>query len=110
VLTDIGKATAQGFITDDAVSALVKQTIRFSPGSVDAEVRGQAVKAKAGVKGRTVRLSVDVPGVPPVVFPLPPRDVLPCTPELELLEGELRLSCSIDALPDSVKEAMAAGG
>ncbi len=109
VITDIGRATAQGFVSDAAVSKAVGQAITFSPGKAKATFRGQDVEVKARVKGRVVQLTSGIPGVPSVTFPLPPGDVLPCTPELELLDRKLRLSCSIDALPEALKDAMAKG-
>lgn len=109
VVTDIGRATAQGFVSDDAVSKAVGQKVEFSPGKAHATVRGREIEVKASVKGRLVQLSSGIPGVPAVMFPLPPGDVLPCSPELELLAGKIRLSCSIDELPATLKEAMAKG-
>lgn len=109
VVTDIGRATAQGFVSDAAVSKLVGQEVRFSPGKAHGVWQGRELEVKASVKGRLVLLSAPIPGVPPVVFPLPPGDVLPCQPELELLQGKVRLRCSIDELPATLKEAMAKG-
>lgn len=109
VVTDIGRAKAQGFVSDDAVSKVVGQTITFTPGKAKATVRGRDVEVKASVKGRVVQLTSGIPGVPSVTFPLPPGDVLPCTPELELLEGKIRLSCAIDELPKTLRDAMAQG-
>lgn len=109
VVTDIGRATAQGFVSDDAVSKLAKQTIVFSPGKAKGVFQGKEIEVKASVKGRLVQLSAPIPGVPAVLFPLPSSDVLPCQPELELLEGKVRLACSIDELPPKLKEAMAKG-
>ncbi len=109
VVTGIGHAKAQGFVSDDAVSKLVGETIKFSPGKAHATVRGQEIEVEASVKGRLIQLSSGIPGVPAVTFPLPPNDVLPCAPELELLEGKIRLSCSIAELPATLKEAMAKG-
>jgi hypothetical protein len=109
VVTDIGRATAQGFVSDDAVSQVVGQPIAFSPGKAKATVRGREIDVKASVKGRLVQLSSGIPGVPAVTFPLPPGDVLPCSPELELQAGKIRLSCSIDELPKTLKDAMAKG-
>jgi hypothetical protein len=109
VVTDIGRATAQGFVSDDAVSRAAGQQVVFTPGKAHATVRGQEIEVRASVKGRLVQLSSGIPGVPSVMFPLPPNDVLPCAPELELLAGKIRLSCSIDELPATLKEAMAKG-
>lgn len=109
VVTDIGKATAQGFVSDAAVSKVVGQTVKFSPGKAHATVQGQELEVEASVRGRFVHLASKIPGVPSVTFPLPPGDVLPCSPELELLQGKIRLSCSIDELPKTLKDAMARG-
>ncbi|MCA9651253.1 MAG: LmeA family phospholipid-binding protein [Myxococcales bacterium] len=110
VVMQIGQATAQGFVTDEEVSKAVKQTVTFSAGKVKARIHGQEVEAKASVKGRMVALSTTLPGVPPMLFPLPSTDLLPCSPQLELLEGKLRLSCTTSELPDALLIAMAQAG
>jgi hypothetical protein len=107
VVNEIGKATVQGFVSDAAVSTMVKREVVFEPGKARVEYAGKVIEAHASVKGRMVWLSSNLPQVPPLVFPLPSSDVLPCTPELELLEGTLRLSCSIDRLPPRLRDAMA---
>jgi hypothetical protein len=109
VVTDIGRAKAQGFVSDDAVSKAVGETVTFSPGKAHATVQGRELEVQASVKGRFVHLASKIPGVPTVTFPLPPGDVLPCTPELELLAGKIRLSCEIDELPQTLRDAMAKG-
>lgn len=109
VVTDIGRATVQGLVSDEAVSKVVGQTVRFSPGKARGVFKGREIEVQASVKGRVIRLSTGIPGVPAVTFPLPPGDVLPCQPELELLERTIRLSCTIDELPAGLKEAMARG-
>ncbi len=107
VVTDIGTATATAFFTDDEVSAVVGKTVEFSVGSVHATYKGHRVQAQASVEGRKVRLSTRIPGAPQLVFPLPPSDVLPCAPELELLDGKVRIECSIDEIPPRLRQAMA---
>lgn len=109
VVTEIGEARAQGFVTDDEVSKAVEQTVTFTGGKAHAVVKGKEVEASASVMGRMVALRTTLPGVPPLVFPLPSTDLLPCSPELEVLEGKLRLSCSIDAIPPALRDAMAQG-
>ncbi|MCA9706159.1 MAG: aminotransferase class I/II-fold pyridoxal phosphate-dependent enzyme [Myxococcales bacterium] len=107
VVTDIGRATAQAFVSDDAVSKAAKHEVVFEPGKVRVRYKGKDVEAKASVKGRLMMLSTNLPGVPPMVLPLPSSDLIPCSPELELLAGKARLSCSIDELPAKLREAMA---
>lgn len=109
VVTDIGRAKAQGFVGDAAVSKVVGHAVKFSPGKAMATVRGRELEVEASVKGRFVQLASKIPGVPSVTFPLPPGDVLPCKPELELLAGKIRLSCEIDELPKTLRDAMAKG-
>jgi hypothetical protein len=110
VVTDIERATVQGFLTQEAVSEATRGKVKFSPGSVTATVRGHTFAAKLTVKGRRIELSAPIPGVPPVVVPLPDEELLPCEPEVELQEGRLRLSCTITELPAAVKRAMAQAG
>ncbi len=107
VVTDIGRATAQGFVSDDAVTKVVGHEVQFSPGKARGEYQGQVIEATASIKGRLVLLSSNLEGVPPLIFPLPSSELLPCSPEVELLEGKLRLSCSVDEIPPKLKEAMA---
>lgn len=107
VVTDIERATVQGFLTQEAVSEATRGSVAFEPGSVTATVRGQTFAAQLKVKGRRIELSAPFPGVPPVVVPLPDEELLPCDPEVELQKGRLRLSCTITELPMAVKRAMA---
>jgi hypothetical protein len=109
VVTDIERATVQGFLTQEAVSAAARGEVKFSPGSVTASARGHTFAAQLKLEGRRIELSAPIPGVPPVVVPLPDEELLPCDPEVELLEGKLRLSCTIDELPAAVKRAMGQG-
>ncbi len=109
VITSTGRVTVQGYVSDEAVAALVKREVEFTPGKVHATIQGRRFEAKIAVQGRLVQLSAPIPGVPPLVFPLPSDDVLPCEPQLELLQGRLRLSCTVDALPDELLEALAQG-
>ncbi|MEM7151623.1 MAG: LmeA family phospholipid-binding protein [Myxococcota bacterium] len=107
VVTDIGAARVQGFIADEQVSKVVGQEVHCTPGAIKAKVEGVEVQATATVKGRTVVLAAPIPGVEPLVFPLPPTDVLPCAPQLEVLEGKFRVSCTVDEIPPRLRAAMA---
>lgn len=108
VVTDIGTARVEGFVDDDAVSKVAGHEVVFEPGKARVKYKGKTIEAKARVDGRLVMLASNLPGVPPMVFPLPPSELIPCSPELELLAGKLRLSCSVDELPAKLREAMAA--
>lgn len=107
VVTGIDRAEVQGFLTQEAVSKATRGEVVFAPGSVTAKVRGRSFAASLKVEGRRIELRAPIPGVPPVVVPLPDEELLPCEPEVELQEGRLRLSCTITELPAAVKRAMA---
>lgn len=107
VVTEIGSATAHASITDNQVSEVVKRTVRFAPNKVWVTVKGHEIPVKPEVSDRKVVMRSGIPGAPTLTFPLPPENVLPCTPALELSEGFIELSCTIDELPRQLKDAMA---
>lgn len=107
VVTDIGSATVHVSMTDDEVSKAVKRTVRFGDDKVWVTVKGHEVPVRAGVRNHTVVLDSGIPGAPKLKVPLPGENVLPCEPELSAREGELDFSCTIDALPGPLRDAMA---
>lgn len=110
VVTGIDRATVQGFLTQEAVSKAAKAEVTFGPGTVTAKARGQTFAASLKIGKRQIEFHAPFGAVPPVVVPLPDEDILPCEPEVELLEGKLRMSCTITELPAAVKRAMAQAG
>lgn len=109
VVTGIAGASLVGHLRDDIVTAKAKHEVVFSRGTVTAQFKGQKIAANVAVRNRQVELSAEVAGVAPLVFPLPDEDILPCDPEVEILEGKLKLSCHVDELPAAVKRAMGSG-
>lgn len=107
VITDIGRARVEGFVSDDVVGAVAEYPVEFEPGRARVEYRGRQIEASVRVQGRLVALSSDLPEVPPMLVPLPSSALIPCSPEVELLAGQLRLSCSVDEIPPELEEAMA---
>jgi len=107
VVTGIGRATAEGFVSDDEVSKLSGHTVEFGAGTARAEVQGQVIEAAASIQGRLVFLSSNLEGVPPLMFPLPSSELLPCAPQAELMPGKIRLACSVTELPAALRDAMA---
>jgi hypothetical protein len=106
IVTGIDRATVQGFLSDDDVSKAAKAKVTFKPGKVTVSAHGHTVDAKVRIVGRRIELRANMPGVPKATVPLPEQELLPCKPEVEVQAGRLRLSCSIDELPDAVKRAM----
>ncbi len=109
VVTDIDGATLVGHLRDDIVTAKTKHEVVFTRDTVTAEFQGQKVAAKVAIRNRHVELSAPLAGVPPVKFPLPDEDILPCDPQVEILDGKLRLSCRVEELPPAVRKAMGHG-
>ena len=107
VITDIHHARLTGTMSQDAVSIAARTPVEFRAGMVKVITSGgRTFVATLKVEGRKIRLIPPLPGYEAVEFDLPPKDILPCTPEVEVLEGKLSLLCEVDELPGAVKRAM----
>ena len=107
VVTGIDHARLTGTMTQEAVSKAVKAPVEFKVGMVKVtSAQGRSLVATLAVKGRKIRLVPPLSIMKPLEFDMPPRELLPCEPELEVLEGKLALGCEVDALPDAVMRAI----
>jgi hypothetical protein len=106
VVTGIDRASLVAEIHDDVVTKATRHEVVFTPDTVTAEYQGRRVTANVAIRARKVELSVPIPGVAPLSFPLPDEDILPCEPKVEVLDGKLRLQCSVTELPAAVRKAM----
>lgn len=114
-VTGIGGATLVVLLTADAVAKVVGQPVVFDGDVAKVEVGGVRYEAEVTVRGRRVSVAPKADGLPaeyaayvrPLVFDMPSADVLPCTPTVVIARSRLRLGCSVDALPDAVRRALA---
>ena len=100
-------ARLSGVMTEAAVSIAARAPVEFTAGMVKViSPDGRTFIATLTIHGRKIRLTAPLPGIEPVEFALPPEDLLPCKPEIEVLVGKLSLLCEVNELPDAVKRAM----
>ena len=109
VVTGIDRAKIQGFLSQKSVSKAARAEVAFKSGKVTVSAHGHTFDASLKIVHRSIQLRASVPGVPAVLVPLPEEEFLPCQPEVEIMDGKLRLSCTITELPSAVKRAMSQG-
>jgi len=102
----IERAVLQGTMSASSISKRVGATVVLTPGIVQVSRDGQTFVATVEVDGRHVVLKSPIPGVEPMKFGLPPRDLLPCQPDLKVLDGKLALHCEVTELPGVVRYAV----
>lgn len=101
----INKGTiTMGFTAAD-LGAAIKMPVEISGGRVTVTVRGQAVSAvpEATAEG-SVRLTVA--GLPSLNVPIPRTRLVSCSVDkVEVEDGELRASCTIEEIPPALLRA-----
>ncbi len=106
VVTGIHHAALTGTMSQEAVSLAARVPVEFVAGMVKVvTVRGTFI-ATLKVEAGKIRLIPPLPGYDAVEFDLPPKDILPCTPQVEVLDGKLGLRCEVSELPELVRAAM----
>lgn len=110
VVTGIDNARLTGVMSQEAVSVAARAPVEFRAGMVKVLTpQGRSFVATLKVQGRKIVLLAPLPGYEPVEFDLPPRDIVPCTPDVEVLDGALALTCDVTELPPVVQRAMGGG-
>ena len=97
----IDRGEVEAEITEDELEAALPGVagLRLTPGRATVDVAGVAVDVGVSVSDGALRL--DLGPLPAVSLPLP-TDILPCPLDGEVLEGRVRLSCTLDEVPDWV--------
>jgi hypothetical protein len=81
-------------VEEDAISEALGVPVDLDPAMVD-------------LAGRA--LEVVAPGGPSLQLPVP-ENLLPCTPDVEVVDGVARLSCEFDEVPGVLLRALETGG
>jgi hypothetical protein len=103
----IDSMTVAATISEATVRAVSGADVRLLDDRVAVSVAGQTVEGKAVV--RDGRIAVDTFGGPlPFGIPVPDTGLLPCTPEVTVTTGALRLACTAESLPQIVVDAIGA--
>ncbi|MBC8073903.1 MAG: LmeA family phospholipid-binding protein [Deltaproteobacteria bacterium] len=115
-VTDIGRAELTARLTGAAISKVVREQVELDGSTARIKAYGLSAEAQLSVVGRRVELKVSssAPLPPearafldrPLVFQLPPEEVLPCTPALHVVDSRLELGCTVTELPPAVKRAL----
>lgn len=107
VVTGIDSATLEASMTEQSVSLAARAPVEFTAGMVKVTTpQGRTFIAELQIEGRRIILRPPFEMARPIAFKMPPESILPCVPQLEILEGRLGLRCELDELPSAVKDAM----
>lgn len=99
-LTSIGKGTASAEITQEELSAELHVPVQLSDGKIGVRAGPLQVSAKLTVQDNVIRLSAGPVSLPALRIPKAP--LLPCVANAEILEGRIRVSCTLDKVPDEL--------
>ena len=102
LLTEIDRATVAIAFTDQSISESLGIQVVTSPGQIGVVAGGQERSASVDVDGGV--LEIGAPNVGTLEVPLPSEQFLPCTPDVELGDGEIELRCITTEIPPLVNE------
>lgn len=114
-VTGIDRAEVTARLTGDAISRVLKQQIELVGDKAKVHSHGFAIDASLKVNKRRVEVELTGAMPPevaavvlgrPLVFQLPPEEVLPCAPALRIVDSRLELGCTVTELPAGVKRAL----
>jgi len=101
---DVEQATATLTLSQEAVSQAIGVTVVFGPGTIGAQTAAGTVSTTATVVDGV--LTFEAPGVGTLSLDLPLEGYLPCPPTAEAQQGQVLLTCTADALPPIVLDAL----
>ncbi|MDQ6927357.1 MAG: DUF2993 domain-containing protein [Actinomycetota bacterium] len=99
-LTSIGKGTATAEITQEELSTALHVPVRFSNGKVAVRAGPLQATAKVTVQDNVIRLTAGPVSLPAIRIPKAP--LLPCVANAEVLEGRIRVSCTLNQVPEEL--------
>jgi hypothetical protein len=99
-VTEIDHGTATAEITTEELSAAVGAKVEITAGGVVFDVLGKSVKADVQVRDN--RLTLQVAGLSLPAVTVPRTSLLPCIDNLQVLDGRLHFSCSLNGVPPAI--------
>jgi hypothetical protein len=97
-LTSLKSGTVTAEITEAELSRALSSTVHLLPGK--ASLDAADLRATASVAVHAGRVTLTARGLPALSFVVPRAPLLPCeTDRADVVQGKLRLSCTIDHLP-----------
>lgn len=107
-LRSIDKGVAEAEVTEAVLGAALGVPLELTPGKITVTVRGVRVTGSLRVDDNV--LSVTGAGLPTLRLTVPDAPLLPCVTDGEVLEGRVRLRCTIDEIPDELVRAASRAG
>jgi LmeA-like phospholipid-binding len=114
-VTSIARAELTARLTGAAISKVLHEQVELDGSTARVHAQGLSAEATLRVAGRRVEVRISSASLPPeagayldrpLLFQLPPEEVLPCAPGLRVVDSRLELSCTVDELPGAVKRAL----
>jgi len=99
-LTSIGQGTATADITQEELSDKLHLPIQLRDGKIGVRAGPLQVGAKVTVQDNVIRVAAGPVSLPALRVPKAP--LLPCVANAEILDGRIRVSCTLDKVPDEL--------
>ncbi|HUQ62368.1 MAG TPA: DUF2993 domain-containing protein [Acidimicrobiales bacterium] len=96
-LTGIGKGTATAEITQEELSDALNVPVQLSNGKIGVRAGPLQASAKVSVQDNVIRVNAGPVSLPAIRIPKAP--LLPCVANAEILDGRIRVSCTLDEVP-----------
>lgn len=103
-LKEISRVEVTALITDRTLAAITHVGVVLAPNVVRITAAGKTVTARVEASKGRLRFHAD--GLPAVTLALPTAEVLPCVPDVQVLDRQLRLRCTATELPPYVLDAV----
>lgn len=102
-LEDLDSGGAFAEITQEELSRVLGATVTLQPGRATVKAAGRTATASVTIRDGRVVLIPD--GLPPLSVAIPKHAFLPCAAKGTVLQGRLRVSCSVTTIPGPLVEA-----
>lgn len=102
-LRSIDEGVVEADVTEASLGQALGVPVDLTPGRVTVTVRGVRVTAELTVDDNVLVISGG--GVPALRVEIPDAPLLPCASSGEVLEGRVRLRCTIDEIPEELVQA-----
>lgn len=109
-LERIDRGVLRATVSEDALEEALaggNVDLELHPGRVEASVLGQTVGSDVTVAEGSVRF--DLGPLPDATVALPGPELFPCPLDGEVVEGAVRLTCTLDRVPDYLLRRIEAG-
>jgi hypothetical protein len=103
-LTGVGSGTATAEVTQQELSRLLGVPVELGGGRISVRAGPLRASAAVSVQDNVLRVNAGPLSLPTVHIPKAP--FLPCAANAEVLDGRIRVSCTVDRVPPELIEAV----